>query len=42
MTRFIEKKPEVKRENSGMKEIFAEEATKFLKIIQQSEFKVIE
>lgn len=25
-----------------MKEIFAEEATKFLKIIQQSEFKVIE
>jgi len=35
-------KPEVKKKNFGKKEIFVKEAINFLKIIQQSEFKVIE
>ena len=36
------KKPMEEEDSSGKKEIFVEEATKFLRIIQQSEFKVIE
>ena len=36
------KKPTEEEDSFGKKEIFIEEATKFLRIIQQSEFKVIE